>query len=40
MMVSGGTTKDCLSKSKAYLFELHTMREKANSVLCICICGR
>ena len=35
MMVSGGITKDGLSKSKVYLCEVSSLIVKANSILCV-----
>ena len=34
-MVSGGITKDGLSKSKVYSYRVSSLRVKANSVLCV-----
>ena len=35
VMVNGGISKDGMSKSKADLFRVGSLREKANSVLCL-----
>ena len=35
VMVSGGITQDCLSKSKLYPCGVCFMRVKANSILCV-----